>query len=60
VRRPTPDTTLRRDTVCAVVASVSDIQAFIGSALPAVLAIGFAVVMLLRRRERRRGDSREQ
>jgi hypothetical protein len=39
------------------VALVTDVQTFIGSGMPAVLAIGFGAIMLLRRRDRRRRHS---
>jgi hypothetical protein len=35
----------------------TDIQTFIGSAMPIVLAIGFVAILVLRRRDRRRRDS---
>ena len=34
----------------------ADIQMIIGSGMPLVLAIGFAAIMVLRRRDRRRRD----
>ena len=34
----------------------ADIQMIIGSGMPVVLAIGFAAILVLRRRDRRRGD----
>lgn len=34
----------------------ADIQMIIGSGMPLVLAVGFAAIMVLRRRDRRRGD----
>jgi hypothetical protein len=39
------------------VALVTDVQTFIGSGMPVVLAIGFGAIILLRRRDRRRRDS---
>ena len=35
----------------------ADIQMIIGSGMPLVLAIGFAAIMVLRRRDRRRNDA---
>jgi hypothetical protein len=37
----------------------ADVQQIIGSAMPLVLALGFGAIMLLRRRERRRGDQED-
>jgi len=34
----------------------ADIQMIIGSGMPVVLAIGFGAILVLRRRDRRRGD----
>lgn len=38
----------------------TDIQMLIGSGMPVVLAIGFAAILLLRRRDRRRSDSGDE
>ena len=46
------------DTVPSVVLA-ADIQMIIGSGMPLVLAIGFAAILVLRRRDRRRSDPRE-
>jgi hypothetical protein len=35
----------------------TDIQMLIGSGMPIVLAIGFGVILMVRRRDRRRSDS---
>jgi len=40
----------------ARVVLAADIQMIIGSGMPLVLAIGFGAILLLRRRDRRRGD----
>ncbi|MDP2710008.1 MAG: hypothetical protein Q8O56_02195 [Solirubrobacteraceae bacterium] len=38
----------------------TDIQMLIGSGMPVVLAAGFIAILVLRRRDRRRSDSRDE
>jgi len=51
-----PASAAQGDTVRSVVLA-TDIQMLIGAWTPVVLAIGFCAILLLRRRDRRRGDS---
>jgi hypothetical protein len=44
---------------CPSVVLAADIQMIIGSGMPLVLAIGFGAILMLRRRDRRRGDPGE-
>jgi len=55
VGEPRRRSSRQADTVPSVVLA-ADIQMIIGSGMPVVLAIGFAGILALRRRDRRRSD----